>query len=242
MPKPKKPDPFGVGCYLIQTADQIGEAINPDRNPYLDERVPVDPFRGIMEGCTVLDRLTEHMLRGLLGLGQRLVDWWRNLPTGDRPTPTPGPEYPVTPGPTATPTPPKPVDDTGHARDSGRDPQCAHGRPPTAGYCTADGKWVSPTPTSDSTATATPTRVPPPSPTPTPTPAATPNPYTPPYVPPPPPPTPEPTPEPTPTPNPDPPKPRPRGLNNHCVSVSSTYPNDPLGAYLACMARGGWTP
>ena len=283
VPKPKKPDPIGIGCYVLQVADQLGEAINPDRDPYLDERAPVDPLRGIMQTCTALDRLTEHALRGLQGLGQHLVDWWRNRPQGIpdyRCTPyframghCPDDHWPPpAPVPTPSPTPPSLVDDTGHAREQARDPQCLQDGQPTVGRCTADGTYVPPTPTTATrvpppyetptpeptptpTPTRTPTPTPPPAPAPTPTPPPrpTPPPYVPPpYVPPPyvPPPTPTPppptpTPTPAPTAHPDPPKPRPRLLNNRCVGVSmraAVRGEDPGLAYLACMAEGGWTP
>ncbi len=228
-PKPPRPDPTLI-CDMVNYGDAL-------HHEFTGERAPWPAHDPVVRGCRWLNQQTNRFKGWLLDQAGRLVNRLADhlqAPTSPTPTPTPGPEYPVTPG--AEPTL---EDDTGHARDQARDPQCSQGRQPAVGHCTADGTYVPPPPTRSTRVpppyttpvpepTPTPTRTsapPPPAPAPTPTPTPTlrpaptrtptPPPAPPPYVPPPyvPPPTPTPpppTPTPAPTPTAHPDPPKPR--------------------------------
>ena len=212
-PKPPKPSPTLI-CDLVNHGDAIHYELTGERAPWPAH----DP---IVWGCRWLNQQTNRFGDWLIDQAGRLADHLLPPPS-PRPTPTPGPEYPVTPGPEPTPTPPRVVDDTGHAREQARDPQCSHGRRPVVGHCTADGTYVPPTPTS-----ATP--IPPPYATPTPEPTPTP--------------TPTPTRTPTPTPTPG------SGSGSvgrylacnllyfHILQVAGGSPEDALAALIACQHR-----
>ena len=206
-PQPRRPKPPKPGPTLICDMVNHGDAIHYE---FTSERAPWPAHDPVVRGCRWLNQQTNRLGGWLLDQAGRLVNR-----LADHLQAPPIDCAPYCPEPTPSPTPPKLVDDTGHAREQARDPQCSQGRQPAVGRCTADGTYVPPTPT---TRVSTPTPTPPP-------------------------PAPAPTPEPTPTPAPTPGSGSAsrylacNALYFHILQVVGGSPSEALAALAACQHR-----